>query len=217
MATEREVVCFLAEETAESALYLRRYSSEERGPCPLQSSYHNAHEYVRDVETRKSAGETVDETASRYTEELRESGEWADLPWPLRCVCGYEFLDDPLRDALDGAVQETPNESADARQVWTERILRNPATAERWPERSLPIGAIFRAWWLEPTHVGEDGVSLAVVLPPGGIQNWWLIDFPATDGTNWQRTGTPPRISTEPSVLTPRWHGWVRDGRLVAA
>jgi hypothetical protein len=77
-------------------------------------------------------------------------------------------------------------------------------------------GAMWHLDWLKgnPYYTGPDGLALAVALPNDAGQ-WW-IDGPSSQGGNWQRTGTPPKITVTPSVHVPgKYHGWLRDGVLV--
>lgn len=95
------------------------------------------------------------------------------------------------------------------------RMYRRPETGEEkrkvW---EFGIGAMFDASWLP--WKGPDGLSLSVVLPPGGQNDVWHIDGPAggTDRRPWTRTGVPPLVTASPSILTPRYHGHLQNGIL---
>jgi hypothetical protein len=67
-------------------------------------------------------------------------------------------------------------------------------------------------WW--PVK-GPDGIALAVILPPGGHTETWHPDTGAKDGPPWTRTGTIPRVTCTPSILTNKYHGFLTDGFLV--
>lgn len=77
-----------------------------------------------------------------------------------------------------------------------------------------PPGAMWDADWYGDHRVGPDGLHLVVRLPDG---NEWFIDGPATNGPGWTRTGVAPKLTVTPSIATPTYHGWLRDGKLVSA
>lgn len=83
----------------------------------------------------------------------------------------------------------------------------------------LPAGAMYDAPWMKGAGgrcVGPDGVALLVVCPPG--TSWgdhWHVDGHANNGPGWERTGIIPNITATPSIQTPRYHGWLRNGVLV--
>jgi hypothetical protein len=82
-----------------------------------------------------------------------------------------------------------------------------------------PVGAMWDADWFHgmPEFQGPDGLSL-VVRTPGGD---WMIDAPSENGNGWDRTGTPPKITANPSIAMGktyrggwRYHGFLRKGFL---
>jgi hypothetical protein len=76
-------------------------------------------------------------------------------------------------------------------------------------------GAMYDATpWTPGTWRGPDGRCWAIVLPPAGRSDFWLIDGEASGGGRWTRTGTPPVISVTPSILTPNYHGFLQGGVL---
>lgn len=71
---------------------------------------------------------------------------------------------------------------------------------------------------------GKDGMCLSMKLPDGAD---WLMDGPAQNCPDiahhghaghgecgWTRLGIAPQITVTPSVSSPRFHGWLRDGVL---
>jgi hypothetical protein len=129
-----------------------------------------------------------------------ECFEWPheDPLWPKRCPrCPYEFV------------------PGDYWQVSTKWLYKDPNTGAHVAEDEMPPGALYRAHWLEDmdNYKGPDGWALICKLPYGGE---WLIDGPSKDGGRWTRTGTVPRISATPSILTSGYHGYLTDGVLRA-
>ncbi len=153
--------------------------------CPGPSSYHN--ESV-----------PIGESASQGAVESGKGPYEGDPRWPARCSCGYEF------------------QPADQWQVFRSSIYRREETGEEWISRELPPGAMYDAPWWHDHHAGPDGKSLMLCLPPnGGHRDIWHIDGEASNGPGWQRTGEPPNMTATPSIQTPRYHGWLRNGVLV--
>jgi hypothetical protein len=125
-----------------------------------------------------------------------------DPRWPARCDCGHVFRDVP----------EEPY------QLFLERLYERPDTLERFTLEEAVPGAMYDAEWYHGSDgfVGPDGLSLMLKLP-GGPHEWWAVDGPSKNGGRWTRTGVVPKITATPSILTPRYHGWLRDGFLVDA
>jgi hypothetical protein len=132
--------------------------------------------------------------------------EFKDDPrWPVQCECGHVFL------------------PSDNRYVDRCTLYRRIDTGEVFTLSNAPLGAMWLADWYPEKHRGPDGLSL-IVNTPGGH---WMVDQKAPDGSGWTRTGTPPNVTANPSILfhphryegdpEPHggYHGWLRDGRLV--
>ena len=197
----KETRCFFVVESGRTSRSLRRYTGSEHGDkCSVSGfGYHNAHTRVEDGE----------QAPGTYIESPALSEFDGDPRWPTHCACGYEFT------------------AEDQRQVFVESIYRNEATGEEWPLRELPPGAMYDAWWYRDddgsprrgtgmgTGTGHDGLCLCVCLPPGGGLDYWHVDAIAKNGPGWERTGTVPNITANPSIQTPRYHGWLRNGVLV--
>jgi len=111
---------------------------------------------------------------------------------------------------------------------WCEPVepaASDDATAERRPWRrvdtgevfqsvwDLPAGAMWNApWWAFACVKHADGRCIAVMLPDRCV---WLLDQPPAGQTRaWERTGEPPSVTARPSILTPKYHGWLTDGVL---
>lgn len=114
-----------------------------------------------------------------------------DMRWPVSCICRYIFTEN------------------DQYQHGFKRLYEN----SEWLGfiEDAPVGCMWDASWLGDTWVGPDGLHLTIKLPDGSE---WIIDGPASNGPGWQRTGIPPRITAQPSILSPGYHGWLTDGVL---
>jgi hypothetical protein len=113
-----------------------------------------------------------------------------DPRWPTECGCGYRFAAD------------------DEWQVFRSGIYA-AQDGRRWPMQDLPPGAMWYADWMR--FEGPDGRCLMVRLPD--LRDW-AIDGPATSGGGWERTGEPPDVSANPSIMTDGYHGFLTDGVL---
>jgi hypothetical protein len=188
-----EIQCFWTEDTGKVAQSLRRFSKYDPNNadgCP--HGYHNALTPIGEAPACKSERGYITSPGV---------GEYAGDPrWPTHCACGYEFKPD------------------DQWQVFVEQIYRATADGREWPMRELPPGAMYDStWYREDTKSGgPDGINLCICLPPGGGLDYWFVDGAASNGPGWHRTGIVPNITATPSILTPRFHGWLRDGKLVS-
>lgn len=209
------VQTFWLERTDEVAVGLRRYAHSGNG-LDCASGYHHALVYT--------GNEPVDHTAEGY---LAPRPMVEDDPrWPTHCStgCGYAFTDD------------------DEWQMWQEQVYRRADTGElRVLHQGAPApdapsaepGACWDAWWM-PFSKGPDGMTLMVRCPDG---HDWMVDSRASncglpdDDVHrcWVRHGDPRecRVTVDKDGLTCSagagsiaspggWHGFLRDGRLVA-
>jgi hypothetical protein len=53
-----------------------------------------------------------------------------------------------------------------------------------------------------------------MVKTPGGD---WILDQISLQGNFWTRTGEPPNITANPSIITGNYHGWLKNGVLSPA
>lgn len=180
-----ETPCFLVERTGRARQHLRRYAA---GPCPAMPGEHGYHNALARVEDGSLLVTPEGYIGAPSPEEYAD-----DARWPVTCACGYVFA------------------PGDIRQVHLEELWRNPGSGEELVRDDFPAGAMYDSWWLP--WKGPDGVSLTVVLPDG---THWPVDGPEGGGSNrpWTRTGTPPQVTADPSIRTPNYHGWLRDGVL---
>ncbi len=201
MASGDRIVCFWMEPAPSGHETLRRYAakslrfgvveSAERIAaleCPTSPwKYHNA-----DVTIAEPAPYPIDVFHGWGKDDIAHD----DPRWPKTCdACPYVFLpEDEWQHNMD-------------------RYFRGAPDGKLHRARELPAGAMFNAdWWDEP---GPDGISLAVVLPPGGHTEIWMPDSAGKDCGAWKRTGTIPKVTCTPSILTPRYHGFLTDGVLI--
>lgn len=170
---------------------LRRYHSlPDHAGWDCASGWHEARARLEDTPVIWQEERRV------YTIEPRE---WPhdDPRWPTHCECGYAFTAD------------------DEWQLFYERLYRDPRDGREYGLRDAPTGAMWDATWLadirEYTERSPDGRILHLMLPDG---TEWNIDSKAQNGPGWTRTGEPPRVSASPSILSPGYHGFLRDGVL---
>jgi hypothetical protein len=199
-----DVRCYLLEITERAQLSLRRYSSGSK--CPLPNGYHDNSVVI---------GETpVTTDRNGYFRIQEEKPPHDDPRWPTRCDCGYQFTDD------------------DVWQLSWHVIYRRTDTGEETTLRDAAPGAMYYADWYSdvPEWCGPDGRALMVKTPDG---HTWHVDGEASNCTRkgdkthkcWIRHGTPPLVTVDKngvtcaagagSILTPKWHGFLRNGVLV--
>lgn len=188
------IPCFFLEPAPEVEESLRRFSfsSSDRTPCN-GSTYHNA-----------------EVTLGTLPWDLEHHGRGADdfdhddPRWPKVCDrCGYVF------------------QPKDEWQHNLTRLWIRKDTGEKWTLSSAPPGAMWYADWLgevaEYKSRTPDG-GILILKTPGGD---WNIDAKSSNGDGWTRSGTPPKITANPSILIPAsggdraYHGWLRDGQLI--
>lgn len=183
------VQCFFVTPTLRAKCSLRRYTDDPARPC-AENGYHNAHtpigeRSVRESERFEGCIELVDDAAPERT----------DSRWPTKCdTCGAEF------------------DTGDRWQLFYDVIYVRTDTGAEMTLREATPGAMWDAkWW---PGKGPDGLALYVKLPPGGPSDEWFIDGPANNGGGWTRSGEVPNVTANPSILTKRYHGFLRNGWL---
>lgn len=188
------IQCFWLEPLELGRSELRRYEDHPWDPMPPPSCpqngmrYHDTTVYLGDIEFPTG----TDGLVGYGTDDVPHD----DPRWPKVCdVCGTPFRD------------------SDHWQHIVSRLYRGAPDGKLYTLRNAPPGAMYDAtWW--PTK-GPDGIALAVCLPPGGGDDYWMPDSPSKQGSPWTRSGTIPRVTCTPSILTPRYHGFLTDGFLV--
>lgn len=149
------------------------------------------------------------------------AGDWPDeFPhddsrWPTACAaCGRRFAD------------------ADAWQLVEDRLYARSDGGDPVTLADAPPGAMWDAVWLHDVFPkGPDGRVLTVKLPTG---HQWLVEGRASNCTKpgdtahrcWVRHGDVPNVTVDKNGLTcdagagsiavSGWHGFLRDGFLVA-
>jgi hypothetical protein len=190
-----EVRCFLLEPTKRVQLRLRRFCfGDNCTACPM--SGHDAWVVFPGPEAGAWPARIRNEDHCLVSyEDVGPPHD--DSRWPTKCgQCGLPFPDDAQW------------------QVFQELIYRRTDNSGETTLRDAPPGAMYDAEWYPKK--GPDGRALCVCLPPDGGLNYWCIDGTAKGGGGWTRTGTPPNVTANPSILTPRYHGWLRNGVLVS-
>jgi hypothetical protein len=195
------IACFFLEPAGRTRHWLRRYV--HGSTCSAgEMSYHNAETFIG-VRPVLEDDRTLEERTPRD-----------DPRWPTHCSCGYEFQPD------------------DEWQDFTRELYRRADTGEEMTLAAAPHGAMWFAPWLSDCdeYRGPDGRTLVVKLPPDGHQ--WIVDSRASNCTMpddkthkcWVRHGEPPLVTVDKngptcnagagSILTPHWHGFLRNGQL---
>ena len=125
-------------------------------------------------------------------------------------------------------------------QVTQDLIYTRLDTGEMVTLRDAPVGAMWYCDWMcsegSNRWRGPDGHSLCVRIPGDGGHYDWMVDgrcnnctMPGDDVHRcWVRTGEPPNITVGKgskgqscaagagSIQVPGWHGFLRNGMLVA-
>lgn len=188
------IQCFLIEPTNRTDRKLRRFRGSGDGEkCPGRYGYHNGHTSYGEGKCHEEA--MADGYKVWRWDEGEDEPPHDDPRWPTKCDdCDYVFRPE------------------DNWQVFREVIYVRKDTGAFMTLRDCPPGAMWDADYYP--EKGPDGLALCVSLPPEGGLDYWFIDGPAKGGGKWTRTGTPPNITASPSILTPRYHGFLRGGWL---
>lgn len=200
------IKCFWLEPIDREKRYLRRYSSGSTCPGPM--SYHDAMIFLDEAleilgpdGCWKDSGQT--------------SADFKEHPlWPTHCVCGYEF------------------QPKDERQLFSQHLYRRTDTGEEMTLRDASDGAMWEATWYSgvPSWCGDDGRAIICRVP---CKHDWHIDGVCSNCTRpneahhcWVRHGEPPNLTVDKngntcaagagSILTPTWHGYLRNGELIS-
>lgn len=181
-----KVTCFVLERQDLAREYLRRFVYSDRSKCSGPYGYHNAEVTISAQVPYVSEWEGEDAKG-----DLSES----DPRWPKKCDhCAYEF------------------QANDQWQHRLKRLYRRADNGELTTTEDAPAGAMWYAPWAESFGKGPDGKALIVMLPDGTP---WQVDSPATNSkTPWHREGKPPKVTASPSIRSPRYHGFLRNGVL---
>lgn len=191
------VECFWVEPTGKAVRTLRRYRRGE-DKCEHPDNRFGYHCATVDLDGEFDVVWSPQDDGSRYIAAIDCADYAGDDRWPKNCVCGYEFIEEDHWQAR----QEPIYAAEDGRRAWT-----SPAYG-----RKPTPGAMFDTYWM-PERRKEDGLCISVVCPDGAV---WCVDGPAGNGDGWTREGAPPKITAQPSILTPDYHGYLQNGILTA-
>jgi hypothetical protein len=214
------VKCFLLEPVDKIRVWARRYSKGTPNCCPRnpgQYSCHGAMNLIGDFDHPHVPGEY--ENWDDFVETIRPPA--TDPIWPVKCECG--------------AILEH-QDSERGGQMFVHRLHKRSDTGDLTTIRDAPPGAMWSAWWMQ--HEGRywdwDNQTEAPLMckTPGGE---WNIDGRASNCTMpndrthrcWIRHGVPPLLTVDKngstcaagagSILSGKWHGFLRNGELVVA
>lgn len=190
----RKTECFLIEPTDRYWKSLRRYAFKGARPgC----EYHNAEVIIEEIESTVRLADYA------------PAAERSDPRWPLKCDrCDYIFEDED-----HWQVEYDRQYLAPDGQRYSRGGEHDMTKAPR-----APVGAMWRATWLEDICTGPDG-HCYIVRTPGGD---WIIDYKRNEGdSGWTRSGVAPRLTVRPSILIGsredgawEYHGFLTDGCL---
>jgi hypothetical protein len=212
---------FFLEPTDRERMWLRRYRSSAEHKCAETRSYCNAMFDFGECDIRYT---DKGERTIAHRAELEPPH--SDPRWPTKCeACGEPFAEkDPF-------------------QLFTRQIYVNLERGLRTTLDDAPPGACWDAWWMSDraerhdlrpgvgSNIGPDGRCLIVKCPDG---HDWMIDSRASNCTRrddnehhcWVRHGRPEDgtlhvdkngntcAAGAGSILTPKWHGFLRNGYL---
>lgn len=180
----RRIRCFFLTPVEKSNVILRRYRSSDKEKCPGPFGYCTTGVVI----------EVIDKVSNYFRivpDEMK-----SDPRWPKACEhCGYIF------------------QPEDHWQWGDRQLYERSDTKELIELNGAPVGAMWNADWLAGSHKIKsrpDGLILCVKTPGGD----WVIDGGSSNGNGWERTGTPPDITANPSIVCGKYHGWLRNGWL---
>jgi hypothetical protein len=209
MSRPKRIRCFWLEPTDKAQVSLRRYRDSVRylrnedgsyklgddkccvpdpsynGKCPAGNYCCDASVVIGECE--------YSERAVHVTDEMKKEEKW-----PTKCECGYEF-------------------KPEDHWQWNEnRLYKRADTGELHILGRAPVGAMWNADWYDIEGYAKRGADgrILVLNTPGGQ---WVIDGRATNNKNipgWTRSGSPPDITANPSIICGDYHGWLRNGWL---
>lgn len=202
-----EIQCFLLSRTDYVRRSLRRYVSVLGRSCEPPLSPND------DVNGFCDESAIIEEKLykpkiGRY-ETSPDVSEFASHPlWPTHCCrCGQPF-------------QFADNWQVNDDRLWINTDLGICTSINKPSE--VPVGAMWFGEWMGDVGSTQwkqrGGGDHLFVKTPGGI---WDTDCGAQlnlTGDGWERFGDAPNVTANPSILIPgKYHGWLRNGRLIDA
>ncbi len=193
--------CFWLEPTelAEASLrrfrYSLRYLKDEDGLTDYSKEDPNYYKCT----TGRGCDASVILGQVPYTEDFGRPAsevEKVDARWPAKCeTCGREFV------------------AEDAWQRREAQLYKRSDNGELVILRAAPPGAMWNAPWMKDfksIKQRPDGITLVLMTPDGE----WCVDGPSSNGDGWERSGTIPDVTANPSIICGKYHGWLRNGWL---
>lgn len=193
------IKCFFIKPNGKASRWLRRYSSADGNPCPINGSYHNAQVPIEDsLDAENRSDEPI----------IREM--YADQ-WPTKCDCGYVFTTEDPKQLF------SQNQYVDeAGRVMT---LQSAPAGAMWDA----------VWFNKmPAYTGPDGICLVVKTPAGEWMVDGRASNCTMPEDNvhkcWVRHGVPPNITVSKdgntcaagagSILIKEYHAMLQEGEL---
>jgi hypothetical protein len=218
------IKAFFLEPTGEQRVYLRTYQDCMRSgqPCPGRS-YHDARVLVGTRPEQKLG----DGCIAALSKE-----DYPPEHWPVTCGCGYRFSDQAVRQVFT----ESLYRRSDSGEVCTLREAPEGAIWDAWwcctPDRMGADGRCLVAkvpggheWMIDGRASNCDSPCRHCVRPYHQ-HSPKPDDCPGYEDARphkcWVREGTPPLLTVGKngitcgagagSILTPNWHGFLRNG-----
>ncbi len=196
----RVIDCFIIEPVDRYQVRLRRYCARVGNACPYRGWCHNNDVFVGVEEHQAHPVSGSEEDRFPHS----------DPRWPQKCdKCDYAFVDGDEWQVNYDQLYRGPDGK--------EYTLLGPDRLTSYRENFAPVGAIWRAPWLEPSD-NQDKCSY-IVRTPGG--DWHIDGVAGHPQTRWERTGVAPKFTVRPSILIGKqddgswtYHGFLTDGRL---
>lgn len=209
--------CFWLERTSTQRRFLRRYTNRPNiKEWTCAGGWHEAAAVLDKVEDSNDTVSSGDHLPHDH------------VLWPRTCRCGYVFRDDVWivdHHRLEDIFQVFHEREYVRKDTGAIYVLRPPTGELPIDADAAPIGALWNASWLADLndYRGADGMSVMCRTPGGD----WAIDGPSTDhegnraAARWVRSGTPPRLTVQGSILQTKrkppyrdYHGHLQNGEL---
>jgi hypothetical protein len=222
--------CFLIEPTGRARLFLRRFRMGDDKKCPGSYGYHNA---------RQAVGEAAQKlTAEGHIAEILPEVYADDPRWPVKCAaCDYEFSvtddDDHWQVFQDQVYRRTDTGAEGAFQddwqktpgaMWNAGWMHH-----KHPEDGKYLIVVLpdlHQWAMDGRCSNCDSPCVRCGQPyhAHGAKSACRQYSDARPHQCWIRHGVPPQLTVGKdgptcsagagSIMTPNWHGFLRNGIL---